>query len=1092
MPFSVKATYRRELRKLSFPSFPTYDELYHQLYRVFPISHNYFLSKLLFSPDSSKSSILIGREVHNADQWNSATAPYSNGLWSNAMLRFTVFDETPHKLPAGFVADNTSPAALVGGSTPNPFIPVSHIPPPPIILSCRSTMDVDASTEHYSPPSTAASTPVPQHHHLDPQSGTAGQSANCCAVSQGKVEMEAIVSQFKDDLDRILKASFPPSTSTPLPFMSPPSSFCLFKYCTTCAKIFQGPWFACEKCSIVVCLGCYERQTTSFCVAAMGPHEMKKEVCVACPAEDQPSTLRMTPAPWPAWQPPTPQWTPPQQGYTPIYPFGYQAPQITPFIPGNDLPRAPAAASLPVPSVAQVPEAPAPPAPPVIHRGVLCDVCDSVVEGIRHKCLDCADYDLCTSCIESGSAERHNPFHEFLEIKEPGRVVVHTVYSGDGERDVLDQFNSGSRAPASAPAAQQAEEQPAVHYATCNLCDSRIRGDRYKCTDCPDFDTCSNCFSITREQHPNHSFVKLSNASDYIRRENVSAPIHFVTCDGCSNPIHGIRYKCMHPECPDFDLCESCEAFPIPVHPDTHPLLKMRSPSTVVPTVYRVGQTTLIEQQQGNQARSRSTSFDRGYMVNPNTRSNTMPASFFDSAPSPIIAPPSPFFFRSESSCFSSPVTAYQLPSSPPYVPRPPSPMMMPGGLYDEPAFARQPQPAFNYSFRVQPPTASRFSHSPSPSPPLFRNRSPSPPLPHVEEQQIRWAAPAPVPVSSAASDASFPSFWPKSSEELRHLMQHDHEPVVDAFSRLSVQEEPAAVMDSPLTGEALLNRPTEMSQANKMPVFNHSLAALLNGYESENEKEVEEEVPTPVLVPTPVPAPAPVALFPRPAAVPVPIPPLGLRASFLNDVTLPDGQIFPPGAEFMKCWQMVNSGGVDWPAGTELVYVAGERLAREPGGPGAVAVGSVKIGAEVELWTGELKAPETAGHYVSYWRLRDGEGNLFGQNIWIAINVAETRSNESSLSSSSIIVMPRGAQSVPTSASASSAAHGVSRGEVEEDEGSEHGSDASSVSLISMPTSDDDEEWASVPSAEEPQAQRYVVLYDDASSQSSSGSDIE
>ncbi|KAJ7897137.1 hypothetical protein B0H14DRAFT_2175983, partial [Mycena olivaceomarginata] len=95
----------------------------------------------------------------------------------------------------------------------------------------------------------------------------------------------------------------------------------------------------------------------------------------------------------------------------------------------------------------------------------------------------------------------------------------------------------------------------------------------------------------------------------------------------------------------------------------------------------------------------------------------------------------------------------------------------------------------------------------------------------------------------------------------------------------------------------------------------------------------------------------------------------------FVNDLTLPDGQIFPPGAEFMKCWQMVNSGGVAWPAGTELVYVAGERLTREIGGPAGVPIGSVKVGAEVELWTGELKAPETPGRYVSYWRLRDGQG---------------------------------------------------------------------------------------------------------------------
>ncbi|KAJ7651681.1 hypothetical protein DFH06DRAFT_1207790 [Mycena polygramma] len=1147
MPFTVKATYGRsgELRKLTFASFPSYEQLYNQLYRVFPISHSYFLSKLLFSPDSSQSTILISKEVHNAEQYNSCTAPYCNGLWTNAMLRFTVFDETPHKLPAGFVADNASASTLTGGSAPSPFISISAIPPPPIILSSASgssaTMDVDSSAKAYSPCS--MSTPTPQHQH-DPQSGTA-----CCAVSQGKVEMEGIVSKFKQDLDRILQSSFSTPVTTPAQTLTPmpTSNYCLYKYCNTCARIFQGPWYACGTCSTVRCPGCFEKQGNDFCSAVNAPHTLKKEVCAACPAVDPPANT-----PWgrPLPMPFISQWTPPQQGYNPIYPFM----QPQPFIPANELPRAPAPVAaaalppLPVPSVAQVPGAAPPPAPPVIHRGVVCDMCDNVVEGIRHKCLDCPDYDLCTPCIQSGSAERHNPFHEFLEIKEPGRVIVHTVYSGDGERDASPTTSTRAPAPSQAEAEAEAEAQPAVHYATCNLCDSRIRGDRYKCADCPDFDTCSNCFSITREQHPHHAFVKLTNASDYIRRENC-----------CTKTVYGIRYKCMHPECPDFDLCESCEAFPIPVHPDNHPLLKMRSPSTVVPTVYRVGQTTLIDAERGRspapapRARSRSASFGRGYMMNPNDRRNTMPASFFDSAPSPI-PPPSPFFFRSESSRSSSPVLAYQPPLSP-YVPRPPSPtpMTMPGGLYDEPAFARQPQPQppYNWLFTRPQPTASRFSHSPSPSPspPLFRNRSRSPTPPrlsrhavwgthampettsqwpsfegpslrqlveqqrqqlqqqleqhqqrereeheareqiiahdlaladsmaqerrqameqlveahkmleqHVEQSQMRWAVPAIPPIPTPAAEPAFPSFWPKSSEDLRHLMTHD-EPAIDAFSRLSVQEEPA-VMDSPLTGEALLNRPVEMAQANKAPMsFNHSLAALLNGYDSDNEVEKETQEPLIALAEeTPAPAPAratvsvPAAPSLAPAAVPVPIPvpapALGLRATFVNDLTLPDGQIFPPGAEFMKCWQMVNSGGLDWPSATELVFVAGERLAREPGGPANVAIGSCKVGAQVEL------RPETPGRY----------GQLFGDSIWIDINVTETRSNsnESSLSSSSIIVMPRGAQSVPT----------FVRGR------------ASRVAPV--PTSED-EDWAQA------QAQRYVVLYDDASSHSSqSESDSE
>lgn len=127
----------------------------------------------------------------------------------------------------------------------------------------------------------------------------------------------------------------------------------------------------------------------------------------------------------------------------------------------------------------------------VVHHGVSCDSCRSIIEGIRHKCLDCPgwclqsvrvtkycplthdfiDYDLCTSCIADGAAARHTPFHEFFEISEPGRVVVHNVFSGSGEREAAPPMrHNGS---------PDQYSQPVVHNAVCDLCESRIRGDRY-------------------------------------------------------------------------------------------------------------------------------------------------------------------------------------------------------------------------------------------------------------------------------------------------------------------------------------------------------------------------------------------------------------------------------------------------------------------------------------------------------------------------------------------------------------------------------------------------------------------------------------
>ena len=88
------------------------------------------------------------------------------------------------------------------------------------------------------------------------------------------------------------------------------------------------------------------------------------------------------------------------------------------------------------------------------------------------------DYDLCTPCMAAGASEvHHDPFHEFFDIDEPGRVIVHTVFSGNGERGT--QGTSATRAPAHRASVTPATEESVIHHANCDLCDSRIRGDRY-------------------------------------------------------------------------------------------------------------------------------------------------------------------------------------------------------------------------------------------------------------------------------------------------------------------------------------------------------------------------------------------------------------------------------------------------------------------------------------------------------------------------------------------------------------------------------------------------------------------------------------
>jgi len=106
------------------------------------------------------------------------------------------------------------------------------------------------------------------------------------------------------------------------------------------------------------------------------------------------------------------------------------------------------------------------------------------------------------------------------------------------------------------------------------------------------------------------------------------------------------------------------------------------------------------------------------------------------------------------------------------------------------------------------------------------------------------------------------------------------------------------------------------------------------------------------------------------------------LRACFIADNNIPDGQIFPPGAEFVKSWRMRNDGPGAWPADTELVFVAGDKLMIDTSE--RFKVGAVPPGEEVDVWTGEMKAPDVPGKYSSFWRLCDSKGRRFGHRIWI------------------------------------------------------------------------------------------------------------
>lgn len=84
-------------------------------------------------------------------------------------------------------------------------------------------------------------------------------------------------------------------------------------------------------------------------------------------------------------------------------------------------------------------------------------------------------------------------------------------------------------------------------------------------------DCCEKCYSMVDQYHPGHALAALHEPNDLVRRKDGSSfsifdpsTRHFaIHCDSCNKPVTGIRYKCSHTSCPDFDLCATCEADPV-------------------------------------------------------------------------------------------------------------------------------------------------------------------------------------------------------------------------------------------------------------------------------------------------------------------------------------------------------------------------------------------------------------------------------------------------------------------------------------------------------------------------------------------------
>ncbi|XP_041084410.1 protein ILRUN isoform X1 [Polyodon spathula] len=104
---------------------------------------------------------------------------------------------------------------------------------------------------------------------------------------------------------------------------------------------------------------------------------------------------------------------------------------------------------------------------------------------------------------------------------------------------------------------------------------------------------------------------------------------------------------------------------------------------------------------------------------------------------------------------------------------------------------------------------------------------------------------------------------------------------------------------------------------------------------------------------------------------------------SFVEDVTIGEGESVPPDTQFTKTWRIQNTGAESWPPGVCLKYVGGDQF----GHVNMVMVRSLDP-QEVSEVSVQMHSPTAPGMYQGQWRMCTATGFFFGDVIWVILGV--------------------------------------------------------------------------------------------------------
>lgn len=106
---------------------------------------------------------------------------------------------------------------------------------------------------------------------------------------------------------------------------------------------------------------------------------------------------------------------------------------------------------------------------------------------------------------------------------------------------------------------------------------------------------------------------------------------------------------------------------------------------------------------------------------------------------------------------------------------------------------------------------------------------------------------------------------------------------------------------------------------------------------------------------------------------------------TFIQDITIGEGESVPPDTDFTKTWRVQNSGTEAWPQGSYLRFLQGHIL----GSNERQEVRSLQPQEYANISI-QMHSPKECGLYQGQWRMCAQNGMFFGETIWVILEVKE------------------------------------------------------------------------------------------------------